>query len=50
MSMDAYRTIPILRLALSPAERGVVVARQLMEGDPSIHVSTSGVYDGVLIF
>jgi L-seryl-tRNA(Ser) seleniumtransferase len=48
--MEAYRTIPILRLALSPAERGVEVAQQLMEGDPSIHISTSSVYDGVLIF
>lgn len=50
ISMEAYRTIPILRLVLSPAERGVEVARQLMEGDPSIHIGTSGVYDGALIF
>ena len=48
--MEASRTIPVLRLALSPAERGVEVTRQLMEGDPSIHISTSSVYDGVLIF
>ena len=26
------------------------MAQQLMEGDPSIHISTSGIYDGVLIF
>ncbi len=48
--VECHRTIPVLCLALSQAERGVDVARQLMAGEPSIHVGTSGVYDGVLTF
>ena len=50
ISVDTYRTIPTLRLTLFLTEKGVEVVKQLMEGDPSIHVSTSGVYDGVLVF
>ena len=48
--IDPHRAIPVLHLALAQAEKGVDLARQLMAGDPSIHVSTSHIYDGVLIF
>ena len=48
--IDPHRAIPVLHLALAQAEMGLDLARQLMEGDPSIHVGTSGIYDGVLIF
>ena len=48
--IDPQRAIPVLHLALAQAEKGVDLARQLMEGDPSIHVSTSHIYDGILIF
>ena len=48
--IDHHRAIPVLRLALAHAEMGMDLARQLMEGDPSIHVSTSDIYDGILIF
>ena len=48
--IDAQRAIPVLHLALAQAEKGLDLARQLMEGDPSIHVGTSGIYDGILTF
>ena len=48
--VDHQRAIPVLHLALAQADKGLDLARQLMEGDPSIHVGTSGIYDGILIF
>lgn len=48
--IDPHRAIPVLHLTLAQAEMGLDLARQLMEGDPSIHVGTSRIYDGVLIF
>ena len=50
ISVDAHHAIPILRLSLEDSAKGIGLVQRLMAGDPSIHVSTSGVYDGVLVF
>jgi len=50
ITVDAHRTIPVLRLALSQPDKGIGLVKQLMDGEPGIHVSTSSVYDGVLVF
>jgi D-glucosaminate-6-phosphate ammonia-lyase len=50
ISVDVHRTIPVLRLVLSQSDGGIDLVKQLMDGEPSVHVSTSGVYDGILAF
>jgi hypothetical protein len=35
---------------LSQSDGGIDLVKQLMDGEPSVHVSTSGVYDGILAF
>jgi len=42
------RPVPILQIRLSDIESGIEVVKQLMAGEPSVHVNTAGVYEGVL--
>ena len=50
ISVDAHRAVPVLRFALSQSDKGIGLVKQLVDGEPSIHVSASGIYDGVLVF
>ena len=47
------RPVPMVRLEVDEQAAGITgvdLVRQLIAGDPSIHVNTSGVYEGTLIF
>ncbi|MBT3602594.1 MAG: aminotransferase class V-fold PLP-dependent enzyme [Candidatus Latescibacteria bacterium] len=51
VDLNLERTVPALRVRLKDDTNGAVdVVKQLMDGDPSIHVNTAEVYEGVLGF
>ncbi len=50
VSVDERRMVPVLQLTLENPDRGITLVEQLMAGNPSIHVNTMGVYQGVLVF
>lgn len=45
---DKDRAVPMLRVILNDASTGIDVVNALMAGNPSVHVNTSGVYEGVV--
>lgn len=46
VEMSAKRTVPMLQVQLNDTQSGIEVVQQLMNGDPSVHVGTSSVYEG----
>ena len=50
VDMHLDRAVPMLQIHLNAVETGVDVVKQLMQGTPSVHVNTAGVYEGVLGF
>ncbi|MFT5365983.1 MAG: D-glucosaminate-6-phosphate ammonia-lyase [Candidatus Latescibacterota bacterium] len=50
VDVDSEHIVPILRVRLKDAHTGIDVVKQLMDGTPSVHVNTAGVYEGVLGF
>ena len=52
VQVDPGRPVPMLRLALARTAglSGIELVQELITGDPSIHVGTSQVYDGILTF
>lgn len=51
VAVDLDRTVPMVHVRLTGDSLVAVdVVKQLMDGDPSIHVNTAGVYDGILNF
>ena len=50
--MGLNRSVPIVRLTLNETAgvTGIELARELTAGEPSIHVNTSQVYEGALVF
>ena len=52
-AVNPGRPVPVARLAIDEGALGITgvgLVQQLMAGDPGIHVNTSQVYDGVLLF
>lgn len=48
VDVNLERVVPMLYVRLHDTDAGIEVVTHLMDGDPSVHVNTAGVYDGVL--